>query len=291
MFPTPAIVLLFFYHTHITICGNTSGARADCTKSYTVCSPKGASTTNEPAVGSALSSVFVDIVHTVNENKNQRRDKYRDGNELRVRASGGSLCCVDGTQCLLLQGYSLPFCYDNYTTNYYLPGGSHGQIASGDYTSSDGSTANLISGNYTLADGTPDNIYGSPSSPSKPDTATLSLPTQYTASGSESAIPATALGEELVYTTTFHGTTIPSSIVLKATAILTVANGSTVSIFTTEAASTVPGTTIGPRTSTITTRIAGASATAKGAANKMYPSNAFMNGAAFRGLILIPVFL
>ena len=78
---------------------------------------------------------------------------------------------ADGTQCLLLQGLNFPFCYvsvpllelyrstlilfrTNYTTNYYLPGGSYGQIVSGNYTASDGSTANLITGDYTLTDGT-----------------------------------------------------------------------------------------------------------------------------------------
>ena len=65
---------------------------------------------------------------------------------------------------------------DNYTTDYYLPGGSYDQIVSGNYTASDGSTANLISGNYTLTDGTTGNVYGSASSLSRPNTATLTYP-------------------------------------------------------------------------------------------------------------------
>ncbi|KAK3170687.1 hypothetical protein OEA41_002769 [Lepraria neglecta] len=246
MFTTAALVFIFLSYAHVVICGSTLGAKTDCTKSYTVCSPKGASTT-EPPVGSALSSIFVDIVNTVDSNKNQKRDTQQDEGALCIRASGEMVSSV--TNVLRQLHHELtPLC------------DSYGQIVSGNYTSSDGSTANLISGNYTLADGTSGNIYGSSSSPSKPDTATLSLPTQYTASGSGTAILGTALGKKITYTTTIPGTTIPPSIVPETTAIPTIADGSTVTVVTAEAASTIQGTTIAPRTSTVTTQVAGASA-------------------------------
>ena len=175
---------------------------------------------------------------------------------------------------------------DNYTTNYHLPGGSYGQIVSGSYTASDGSTANSISGNYTLIGGTTGNIYGSPSSPSKPNTATLDIPSQYTASGSISAIPATALGQEITYTTIIPGTTIPLSIVSAAMTIPTIANDITTTLVSTEAASTIPGTTIGPHTSTVTTRVAAASATAKGVAYVIEPGATVMTIVVFSGYIL-----
>ena len=180
---------------------------------------------------------------------------------------------------------------DNYTTNYYLPGGSYGQIVSGCYTASDGSTANLISGNYTLSDGTTGNIYGSPSSPSKPNTATLDIPTQYTASGSISAIPVTALGQEITYTTVIPGTTILPSVVSAAMTIPTIANDITTTLVSTKAASTIPGTTIAPRTSTVTTRVAAASATAKGIAYIIEPGATAMTFAVISGYILRMVFV
>ena len=179
---------------------------------------------------------------------------------------------------------------DNYTTNYYLPGGSYGQIVSGSYTASDGSKANLISGNYTLTDGTTGNIYGSPSSPSKPNTATLNIPTQYTASGSISVIPVTALGHEITYTTVIPGTTIPPSIVSAATTIPTIANDMTTTLVSTEAASTIPGTTIGPYTSTATTQVAAASATAKGVAYVIEPGATAMTFVVISGYMLGLIF-
>ena len=180
---------------------------------------------------------------------------------------------------------------DNYTTNYYLPGGSYGQIVSGSYTGSDGSTANLISGNYTLTDGTTGNIYGSPPSPSKPNTATLDIPTQYTASGSISAIPVAALGQDITYTTVIPGTTIPPSIVSAVMSIPTIAYDTATTLGSTEAASTIPGTTIGPRTSTVTTRVAAASATAKGVACILEPGATAVTFVVITGYVLRMVFV
>lgn len=160
---------------------------------------------------------------------------------------------------------------DNYTTNYFLPGGSYGQIVSGNY-SSDGSVANLVNGDFTLVDGTSGNIYGS--SLSKPDTAALAIPTQYTASGSGSAIPVTALGQEITYTTTIPGTTVPPSILSATTTSLLVSAGTTVgTITTTEPATTIPGTTVAPQVSTVTTRLAETAATKTGTADNLTPNH------------------
>ncbi|KAI4250916.1 MAG: hypothetical protein L6R42_008571 [Xanthoria sp. 1 TBL-2021] len=264
--------------------------RASCAKNYNKCDPKGADSTEPPAVGSELSALYADLVNSVNGATKLRRDFLQPRDELtsflEPRASA-NLCCADGTQCLLLQGLiSLPFCYDNYTTNYFLPGGSTGQIVSGSYSSGTGQ-ANLIDGDYTLADGTKGNIYGSEDSPSKPDTAALPIPTQYTASGSGTAIAATALGQVATITTTFPGTTVEPSVVPEETIAPSVSGESTVQPATTRSASTVPGTTVAPKTSTYTTTAAAAAATGKdsGAASKSE-----MSGAAGIGLFLYVVF-
>lgn len=130
----------------------------------------------------------------------------------------------------------------------------------GNYTASDG-VANLLSGEYTLSDGTHGNIYGSPSSPSKPDTATLTVPTQFTAAGVGSAIPVSALGEWSVYTTTIPGTTISPSTVPAQTLPPSVVSDRTVEAATTKPATTIPGTTISPVTSVVSTFIAKPSST------------------------------
>lgn len=132
--------------------------------------------------------------------------------------------------------------------------------------------ANLLSGDFTLVDGTSGNIYGS--SLSKPDTAALAIPTQYTASGSGSAIPATALGQEITYTTTIPGTIVPQSIVYATTTSPVVSAGVAVgTMTTTEPATTIPGTTVAPQVSTVTTRLAGTAATKTGIANNLTPNH------------------
>ncbi|KAK5135417.1 hypothetical protein LTR04_004609, partial [Oleoguttula sp. CCFEE 6159] len=82
---------------------------------------------------------------------------------------------------------------DKFTTNYFLPDGSYGQIASGAFTSADGSTANLLTGDYT-SNSTSGNVY-SASPADKPNTSTLSIPPQWTSSGVGSAIPITNLAQ------------------------------------------------------------------------------------------------
>ena len=134
---------------------------------------------------------------------------------------------------------------------------------SGNYTSS-GGEANLLNGNYTLTDGTSGNIY--PSAPAKPDTATLTLPTQYTAAGVGSAIPVSALGQWTTYTTTIPGTTIPPTTIAAHVLAASVVSGSTIAPATTEPAVTLAATTVEPKTSAVTTRIAKATSSQTGAA-------------------------
>ena len=150
---------------------------------------------------------------------------------------------------------SLRCIQDKFTTNFFLPDNSYGTIVTGSYTPSEGGSVNLLSGNYTLVNGTSGNVYGSDSA-AKPNTATLTIPTQYTASGVGSAIPASALGAEITYTTTILGTTIaPTTLPAETVTVTPTAIGSTTPVATlmTEAATTVLGTTIPPTTVTITT--------------------------------------
>ncbi|KAM0798029.1 hypothetical protein BDR22DRAFT_891798 [Usnea florida] len=279
---TPFILLLLSY-AHVIAGDNGLRAREACSSSYSVCKPKGAATTNEPPIGTGISSLFVDVVDTLDSANLAKREARQDTGIIETRASGGSLCCADGTICLLLQDFELSFCYDNYTTNFFLPGGSYGQVHDGSYTSSDGSTANLLSGNYTLQGGSSGNIYGTPATP--PNTATLALPTQYTASGSGSAIPATALGQEVTYTTTIPGTTMSPSVISTTISVPTMEGGSTVTSVETEAVTTVPGTTVAPEVTTVTTRIA-ASPTKKSLGSILMPNCFAFVGASLMGLVL-----
>ncbi|KAL8835145.1 MAG: hypothetical protein Q9176_007064 [Flavoplaca citrina] len=298
----PSLIQLFVGVASFTIIATTGSVRleprASCAENYSKCDPRGADATEPPAIGTDLSSLYADLVNSVNDAAKLKRDFIQARDELtsplEPRASA-NLCCADGTQCRLLQDLSLPFCYlytrqtdpinqsqDNYTTNYFLPGGSTGQIVSGNYSSSTGQ-ANLIDGDFTLTDGTAGNIYGSENSPSRPDTAALPIPTQYTAEGPGTVLAATALGQVATITTTIPGTTVEPSVVPEETIAPSVSGDSTVEPATTRSASTMPGTTVAPRTSTYTTTAAAAAPTGEdsGAASK---SN--MNGAAGIGLVL-----
>ena len=129
MFPATPLILLLLSYAHVITSDSVLQARADCNTGYTTCSPNGAATTNEPPVGSALSTMYVDVVNSVSSKGKQARDLEDEFAVLQTRAAGGSLCCkstlirqtiehlliqfqgTDGTQCLLLQDYNLPFCY------------------------------------------------------------------------------------------------------------------------------------------------------------------------------------
>jgi hypothetical protein len=119
----------------------------------------------------------------------------------------------------------LPFCYDRFTTNYFLPDGSYGTVVGGEYTSAAGDVANLETGDYTLIGGQTGNIYSN-NPAAKPNLVTLPLPSQFTAAGVGTAIPASALGGKITVTYT---TTIPGSIILGSTISPTTLPGAVVS--------------------------------------------------------------
>ncbi|KAL8709454.1 MAG: hypothetical protein Q9220_005837 [cf. Caloplaca sp. 1 TL-2023] len=287
---TPALFGAVILTATATFASAQLEPRAGCADNYSKCSPKGATSSDAPTVGTALSPLYIDVLNSVNGAKTSKRElggAHEDFRPLLVpRASSSSLCCADGTQCLLLQGFSLPFCYDNYTTNYFLPGGDTGQIVSGDFTAASGK-ANLISGDFTLSDGTKGNVYGSEDSPDKPNTSTLPIPTQYTASGSISAIASTALGQVITITTTIPGTTVEPSTVAAETLAPSVSGTSTVQAASTKPATTIPGSTVAPKTTTFTTTAAGSTATGKGAAGINTPD---LGGATVFGFLLFLLF-
>ncbi|KAL8947022.1 MAG: hypothetical protein Q9222_006652 [Ikaeria aurantiellina] len=302
--PAPALFAAVTFSAIATITSAHLEPRAGCSDNYSKCSPKGASSSDTPAVGTNLSPLYTDLLSSVNGGQNSKRElggAHEDFSPLLLpRASSASFGFgnnlvkteltavegVDGTQCLLLQGLSLPFCYDNYTTNYFLPGGAHGQIVSGEFTSDSGQ-ANLVSGDFTLSDGTKGNVYGSEDSPDKPNTSTLPIPTQYTASGSISAIAATALGEVITITTTIPGTTVEPSTVAAETIAPSISGTSTVQAASTKPATTIPGSTVAPKTSTFTTTAAGSTATGQGAAGMNTPE---LGGTTVFGFILFLLF-
>ncbi|MCJ1227957.1 hypothetical protein MMC12_004616 [Toensbergia leucococca] len=290
-----AITTTFFLFLSLAFASADSPSRLvprqSCSDNYSKCSPSGATTTVAPPVGPALSSMYVDLLDSINPAKTRKRDARHGLDVLDIRSSSADVCCADGTQCLLLDNLNLPFCYDNYTTNYFLPDGSSGNIVAGSYTSND-STANLLSGDYTLANGTAGNIYGSDSSPSKPNTATLTLPTVYTSAGVGSAIPLSALGEIATFTTTIPGTTVqPTTVPAQTISTSVVSSGSTVVSEITEAATTVPGTTVAAKTSVITTKVAAASTASTKAANVGAPMDAApVAGIAGLGFLLFAIF-
>ena len=122
-----SFMLLLVPLAHIIAAQKVLNARAGCGASFTKCAPKGAIATNEPVIGPDMSSIYVDIVDSVNNAPKERRWMSGFFAGLLARASSSSLCCeykhlkgnadadtdlgADGTQCLLLQSYNIPFCY------------------------------------------------------------------------------------------------------------------------------------------------------------------------------------
>jgi len=246
----------------------TAGATADsvsslnsnggCDSGYVVCAPAGATSATTPQIGdAAFQNLFADIVESsLPPSKRSLSDR-----------AVASLCCNALLSCLTISALGLPMCYDKFTTNYFLPDGSFGTVVGGSYTSSAGDHANLETGDYTLVNGTTGNIYSNDPA-AKPNTATLPMPSQFTASGVGSAVPIASLGSQitLTYTTTIPGSIVPPVTISPSTVtgfvsqetimvpntILTFVSGTYVSdavpvtsVSTlTEPASTIQGTTL-----------------------------------------------
>lgn len=68
-------------------------SRDDCDKDFVKCSPKGASSSNAPAIGSALSPLYVDLLDSINEGQKVKRSAQSDLQMLDVRASTSYACC------------------------------------------------------------------------------------------------------------------------------------------------------------------------------------------------------
>jgi hypothetical protein len=255
--------------------------RDACSSGYTLCSPAGATSLNTPQIGSPeFLSLFVDIVSSSLPSSGNKRAAAANVNAV-------SLCCNALLSCMLMSHLAIPFCYDRFTTNYLLPDSSAGTVVGGTYTNSGGDVVNLLSGQFKLTNGTTGNIY-SANPNAKPNTATLSMPSQFTGSGIGGPIPTSNLGflVTLTYTTTIPGTTrlpvtlpastipghmttqatlVPSTIttMLSNIQIVTIITVTSYTTFTVGPivvpATTIPGTTIPPRVTVITTTQAMAS--------------------------------
>jgi hypothetical protein len=218
------------------------------------CQPSGATGTDPPAVGSDLSSLYVDVLNSVQGISFSKRDG------MTARAATSGFCCVASLNCVNVQSLNIPMCYDKFTTNFKFPDGSYGSLTTGDYVSN-GQTINLLSGDYSGG-----NIY-SAAPQDKPNTSALSVPAQYTGTGVGAAIPASELGSIVVYTTTIPGTTFTAPTTVPGTVRAATVNG--VAISTTIAPQTITqATTVAPQTTVVTTQVpdASASASSKGAA-------------------------
>jgi hypothetical protein len=261
--------------------------RKDCAPNFTSCQPSGSSRTTLPPAGSDLSTLFGSLLTSV-KGIRAKRDGAVSA-ELSKRDSP-RICCADGTRCLNLADFNIPFCYDRFTTNFVLADGSSGTLDSGNLDIKDGPRVNMLDGSYSGA-GQSGNIYGG----SPPDTATLPIPTPYTSSGVGSAIPITGLANIITVTSTVPGTTVgpttleatteevtltlspTTTVVAPTTQVISgttevisgttrIVSAATITTQSTRPPTTISGTTVNPKTLTYTTSGAGNSATGNGAA-------------------------
>ncbi|KAJ4303292.1 hypothetical protein N0V90_002185 [Kalmusia sp. IMI 367209] len=159
------------------------------------CNPQGASGSNPPSVGPDLKSLYLDILESVKDIHFEVEKRWADP----VDARDDVFCCQETLDCVKVQNLNIPMCYDKFTTNYAFPDRSYGSLTTGDYTQGE-DKANLLTGQFTK-DGSEGNIYSDDTS-AKPNTATLSVPPQWTGSGVGSAIPPTAIASVAPMTTT-----------------------------------------------------------------------------------------
>lgn len=236
------------------------------------CQPSGSTATSAPAVGSDLSSLYSNVLSSVNGINFSKRD-------LTARAETSGFCCVKSLNCVNVQSVNIAMCYDKFTTNFKLADGSYGSLTSGDYTSSDNQQVNLLTGDYAGG-----NIYAS-APQDKPNTSTLSVPPQYTGTGVGAAIPASELGSVVVYTTTIPGTTFTAPTVLPGTIRAATVNG--VQVSTSIAPQTITqATTIAPQTATVTTQLPDATTSSQGAAGAVGVDSSKSFGVSVLGALM-----
>ncbi|KAL1966162.1 hypothetical protein VTN77DRAFT_4714 [Rasamsonia byssochlamydoides] len=225
---------------------------ATCASGYFMCESNGAFNGFDDLV-----HLYQDLVDTVDASSHFKREAL-EAEFLPRKVTPTFLCCAEGMQCLALKGSNVPFCWDKFTTNVYLPGGPYGSITTGDFTFQSGEKVNLITGQY--ANGS--NIYSADIT-ARPNPATMSLPRQWTSKGVGSAIPASVLGasvteiiptsssdvnppsSSLSTTETKPGVTATSdSVVTTTTQSESTATSGSISATTTQPGSTVDSSTL-----------------------------------------------
>jgi hypothetical protein len=229
------------------------------------CQPQGASSLTPPSIGTDLSSLYTNLISSV-------QGITFDKRSLHARDTSG-FCCRKSLACVNVQNLNVPICYDKFTTNFLFPDNSYGQVSSGEYHSG-GIDVNLMSGDYTKA-GQSANIYSN-NAAAKPNTATMSIPAQYTGAGVGAAIPITELGSVVVYTTTIPAVTYTAPTTVAETVEVATVSGLEVS--TTKPVTTITqATTISAQTSVVTqtntaaaaSNSASSSVASKGAADQV----------------------
>jgi hypothetical protein len=158
-------------------------ARDDCKP----CAPEGATGSDPPEISGDLSSLYLDVLASVKDVHFKKREARSNV------ARADEFCCV--LDCVNVQNLNIPMCYDKFTTNYAFPDGSYGSLTTGEYTQG-GTVVNLINGTFKKSDGETGDIY-STNPAAKLNTATLSIPPQWTSEGVGSAIPASELASNM----------------------------------------------------------------------------------------------
>jgi hypothetical protein len=223
------------------------------------CQPQGATSMDPPAVGSDLSSLYQNVLDSVKDITFSKRSPPA----LQSRESSG-FCCLKSLDCVNVQKLNIPMCYDKFTTNFKFSDQSFGSLTTGDYESN-GAKINLLTGDVSDGpSGSPANIYAADGA-AKPNTATLSIPPQYTGTGVGGAVPASELGSIIVFTTVIPGTTFAGPTTLPGTVRVATVNGQ--ALTTTVAPSTIShATTVAPVTTVVTTHAPEATSSAAAAA-------------------------
>ncbi|OSS49356.1 hypothetical protein B5807_05346 [Epicoccum nigrum] len=237
------------------------------------CQPSGATGTDPPSLDSgSMSTLYINVLESVKSINFKKRG-------LTTRADSG-FCCLASLNCVNVQTFNIPVCYDKFTTNFQFADGSHGSLRPGDYYSkADNDTRiNLLNGTYSGGD-----IYTAHEQ-DRPNTATLSIPPQYTGTGIGGAVPASELGSVVVYTTTIPGTTFTAPTTVPETVRTATVNGIVLS--TTVPPQTITqATTVAPLTTVVTAQVP-ESTSSKGAAGAVGVDSSKSFGVSILGALM-----
>ncbi|KAI9797214.1 MAG: hypothetical protein M1833_005623 [Piccolia ochrophora] len=154
---------------------------AVCPTDFVPCAPDGTTSLSTPDIFSNSGNVLEGLTNAGDYRRRAVKKSKRAIDEASL-----ILCCDPTVSCMLMTDgvESVPFCYDDSTTEFVFADGSAGLLSTGEVYDGSGNYLNLETGDYEFINGTTGNLYEEEGSPAP---TTVALPTAATSVAADNA--------------------------------------------------------------------------------------------------------